>query len=151
MDITPLFAPGFHEVQFNALTDVFVLPFSNKERRQYLTDRLCNFIEKFNEFKISYELWIDGSFSTTKENPKDIDILIVCQSVEINILPSEKQQELQLILDQPEAKIRYNLDLYFMLDGDINSATQRSYWRGWFGFSREETPKGIPRIIYGIN
>ena len=46
------------------------------------------------------------------------------------------------------SKIRYSIDVLLLPSNDINN---RSYWRGWFGFSRNEQPKGIPRLYYGIN
>ncbi|MFY9224036.1 MAG: hypothetical protein WAQ98_15305 [Blastocatellia bacterium] len=41
-------------------------------------------------------------------------------------------------------KRTYSCDIYLEFTEDIK---QRSYWRGWFGFSEDEKPKGIARIF----
>lgn len=49
----------------------------------------------------------------------------------------------ELFIDQKTTKLRYECDAYFILD-NIND---KSYWRGLFGFDRNEKPKGIARIM----
>ena len=80
--------------------------------------------------------------------PDDIDILIVFNPLEVNALPVDKHPIINELFNRDLSKIRYNLDVLLLPSDDIN---KRSYWRGWFGYSRTEIPKGIPRIFYGVN
>jgi len=70
----------------------------------------------------------------------------VCSQDEVNKLPLEKQLILkELFEDQKTTKLRYECDAYFVID----NMNDKSYWRGLFGFDRNEKPKGIARIKVG--
>lgn len=148
MEFEPIFPPGFHDIEIEQVDDLFVNSFPNNERRRYLTDRFKAFIERFLDLGLSAEIWLDGSYSTAKPEPDDIDILLVFNPIEINSLPVEKHPILNELFNRELSKIRYNLDVLLLPSDDVN---KRSYWRGWFGYSRTEIPKGIPRIYYGVN
>ncbi len=72
---TPLFEPGFHEIELNRFEEVFVTPFNDSTHRKYLLDRFLAFLSVFNAIGINCEIWVDGSFATTKNKPSDIDII----------------------------------------------------------------------------
>ncbi len=148
MEFDPLYPAGFHDITIDSLDEIFVIPFEDTERRKYLTDRFRAYIEKFSELGLKAEIWLDGSYSTKKPEPGDMDILIVFDVDEVNNLPLDKRPLLQELFDRELSKIRYSIDVLLLPSNDINN---RSYWRGWFGFSRNEQPKGIPRLYYGIN
>ena len=130
------------------MNEIFVQPFNNKERRQYLTDRFRAFLEKFIELGLSAEIWIDGSYSTLEPEPKDIDIVIFYDPIQLNSLKDDKRLLVSELFDNNVSKIRYNCDLYI---APITDANLRSYWRGWYGYSRNEKPKGILRLNYAFN
>jgi hypothetical protein len=148
VEFEPLYPAGFHEISLDNLENIFVYPFSENERRKYLTSRFRDYLEKFSELGLKAEIWIDGSYSTHKPEPGDMDILIVFDSNEVNQLAFEKRPLLQELFDRELSRIRYSVDVLLLPSNDINN---RSYWRGWFGFSRTEQPKGIPRLYYGFN
>jgi hypothetical protein len=148
MEYKPLYAAGFHDISIDDLDNIFVIPFEENERRKYLTNRFRDYIEKFSELNLKVEIWLDGSYSTMKPEPGDMDILIVFDAEEVNKLPLEKQPLLQELFDRELSKIRYSIDVLLL---PSNNEDNRSYWRGWFGFSRTEQPKGIPRLYYGFN
>ena len=142
-----LFAPGFHDISILDLEEVFLCPFEKRTRRKFLIDRFKVFLGILINVGAFFEIWIDGSFATRKEEPDDIDIGLFCLAKEINSLKGDKEQLLRMLLNNPvETKLRYHCDTYFVPLGDHE---HRSYWRGWFGFDREEKPKGIPRMIIG--
>lgn len=148
MEYDPLYPAGFHDISIDDLDNIFVIPFEENERRKYLTNRFRDYIEKFSELNLKVEIWLDGSYSTIKPEPGDMDILIVFDAEEVNKLPLEKQPLLQELFDRELSKIRYSIDVLLL---PSNNENIRSYWRGWFGFSRTEQPKGIPRLYYGFN
>ena len=144
----PLYHAGFHEIDLDSMNEIFVEPFEENERRKYLTDRFRDYLEKFSELDLKVEIWIDGSYSTYKPQPGDMDILIVFDTNEVNNLPVEKRPLLQELFNRDLSKMRYSIDVLLLPSSETN---HRSYWRGWFGFSRSEQPKGIPRLYYGFN
>ena len=148
VEFTPMFNAGFHDIKLEDFEAIFVNAFQNCDRRKYLVGRFFALLDDFSEFSLSAEIWIDGSFSTQKEEPGDIDILFVVDEEEVNGLGEEKIKSLTRLFDRQEAKIRYHCDLFVILS---NNTDDRSYWRGWFGYTRNEEPKGIPRINYVAN
>jgi hypothetical protein len=144
MEYPALLEAGMHNMTLADLKCVFVDPFENLERRKRLLERFEAFINRLKEIQINMEVWIDGSFATQKENPGDIDLVVVCSQDDVNNLPNEKKLILnELFGDQKSTKLRYECDAYFI----INDMHDKSYWRGLFGFDRNETPKGIARIM----
>ncbi len=143
IDHSPLFKPGFHEIDVDDLDKLFVEPFNDRTRRKELADKLKLFLNKLKEIDAHFEIWIDGSFATEKIKPGDVDIAIIYEPQEINSLPQNQIEFLDT--DQNLLKIRYNLDVYYI----PNNFHDKSYWKGLFGFSRSEQPKGIPRFYLG--
>ena len=144
MEYPALLAAGMHNMTLSDLKSVFVDPFENIERRAVLLDRFEAFVSCLNDVPIKMEVWIDGSFATTKDYPGDIDLVVIFDKDEVNSLPQDKQNILrELFGDQKTTKLRYECDAYFI----FNNMDDKSYWRGLFGFDREENPKGIARIM----
>jgi Family of unknown function (DUF6932) len=64
------------EADLNIFKKYFVDAFPNSERRRLLFDNYLRFLYRFkDEVFPLFEQWINGSFVTQKENPKDIDIV----------------------------------------------------------------------------
>lgn len=142
-DYSPLFEPGFHDIAIAELDDIFVIPFNDSSRRQELTAKLKLFISQLLEIDVKFEIWIDGSYVTKKTSPGDIDMAVIFNPDEVNNLPAHHQEFMGT--DPRINKVRYGLDVYFV----PNDFHRKSYWKGLFGFTREEQPKGIPRLYLG--
>lgn len=147
-EFEPIFPPGFHTIDLNQLDNLFVTNFESNSKRQILVNQLRNFLDELSKLNTNFEIWLDGSFTTLKVEPEDIDILIVYNIVSLNALSDEKKAIVNSLFNRPLTKIRYNIDILLCPDDDVNN---RSYWRGWFGYSRSEQPKGIAKFNYGNN
>lgn len=144
MEYSALLEAGMHNMTLSDLKSVFVDPFENIERRAFLLERFEAFFSRLCDIPVNMEVWIDGSFATTKDCPGDIDLVVICDESEINCLAQDKQLIInELFRDQNTTKLRYECDAYFIL----NNMHDKSYWRGLFGFDRQENPKGIARIM----
>lgn len=143
MEYEPLHSAGFKDINSSELRDVFVVPFDEPARREYLVNRFEALIERFKQTGISSEVWIDGSFSTKKPEPGDIDMIFFIDADEANALDADKKNILGELNNRKLSQIRYKCDVFIVPNQDHN---MRSYWRGWFGFNREEQPKGIFRL-----
>lgn len=142
----PLLSAGFHELKIEELEDIFVRPFTSKKQRKVLVEKFKLLVSKLQGFGINFEIWIDGSFTTTNPKPNDIDLVFFAKQSGITNLPIEEQERLWIFFNLQKTIIKrtYSCDIYLEFTEDIK---QRSYWRGWFGFSEDEKPKGIARIF----
>lgn len=145
-----LLAPGFHDCSFNEFYETFVAGFSTSQTRTIISDSLVAFSAEIFQFGIPYEFWVDGSYATTKVNPNDADIILFLQYRDYIILSP--------MLGAFRQKYRGLLDIYFAcaVSPENEKAlspkdygiviNHRNYWRGQFGFDRQDNPKGIIRI-----
>jgi hypothetical protein len=143
VEFTPLLEPGIHDISKNALAEHFAFPFESKDKRVELIERFNVLLEQVENIGISFEIWVNGSFVTDKVEPNDIDVAFFFNPADANILAIDKQNILRELADNSLSKFRYNCDVYFLPNNDVGL---RSYWRGWFGFTRSETAKGFARI-----
>lgn len=148
-DYSPLFDPGFHEIRLEELEARFADPFADRSIRRKLIERFTALFRRIQDWGIPFEVWLDGSFATTKPDPADIDLLFVFDREGGNNAALEVQADFAAVFSEDghhETKARYGCDVYFI---SADEEQMRSYWRGWFGFTRGEAPKGIPFIRGG--
>lgn len=143
-DYPPLLPPGFSETTTEQLAAVAVQPFPGSIRRPALFDALLVFLELIGQSKLVGELWIDGSFVTSKEEPDDIDVLLVFDPVVLNALSEQEKQHIGYLLDQRRAWESFRLHLFAVSSEQLDD---KAYWRGLFCFQHDEsTPKGVALI-----
>lgn len=147
-EFEPILSAGFHEIEISQLEILFVNNFANNSKRLALVNQLRDFLEELSKIHSNFEIWLDGSFTTMKVEPEDIDILIIYNNASLNSLSYNQRKMVRNLFDRDLSKIRYNIDILLCADDDVKN---RSYWRGWFGFSRAEQPKGIAKFNYGHN
>lgn len=135
-----------HTFGLEDLHPTFVEPFESGTCRARLVERFLALVQRVRDLGVPFEVWLDGSFATKKPDPEDIDVLFVFDEDAGNASDPQVQQELLAIFapdGRRETRIRYGCDVFFI---GSHNADMRSYWRGWFGFTRDELPKGIPVI-----
>ncbi len=65
------------ETTLETIEEQFVRAFPNSETRQRLFENFQNYLDRFqHEIFHWFEIWLDGSFVTLKENTKDIDVVV---------------------------------------------------------------------------
>jgi hypothetical protein len=144
MSEQPLLPPGVHDVSVAELDKQFLNSFSNSSTRAELIAGLRRYVDCLAKFGIRFEIWIDGSFVTHKENPNDVDLVAFASSSEVNCLSADFKRQLRGLFDRISVKQAFKCDVLFAPIEDMNV---RSYWRGWYGFDRSENPKGIARLV----
>lgn len=104
----------------------------------------CNDLKMLIKTKV--EQWIDGSFTTTKLNPNDIDVLNCLHIDEVNSL---KEGIIPFLTHTGNPKLSYMVDGHLQPICDKGDprytylAERMDYWKKWFGHDREKNPKGI--------
>lgn len=144
MDHPPLLPPGIHDVSTADLNNHFLSAFAQSSTRRGLIDGLQLFIGELRQIPVTFEMWLDGSFVTEKLDPNDIDLVVFADPFALNTLDSQNQSKLTGLFDRQTSRSIFGCDVLFSPLGDEN---MRSYWRGWYGFDRNENPKGLARIV----
>jgi hypothetical protein len=141
----PLFDKGFKQIALWQLDSTFLEPFEDNEHRKYLIDRLNAFINEFQFLGLEAEIWIDGSFSTHKPEPQDVDVVFLLDQKAVASLDSKKEQLFQeLFMKREEVRVRYSLDVYFIDKDDVED---KQKWISTYGFdSRKMNSKGIYKL-----
>lgn len=144
MELTPLLEPGLHDFAIEEIGNHFLLDFPTSKTRKTLIEGLKAFIAHLADVGAPIELWIDGSFTTKKTDPNDIDLVIFSPAEILNKLPDDKKALFHALTDRPSIKKNFGCDVLFC---PAENSDMRSYWRGWYGFDRNEQPKGIVRLM----
>lgn len=137
----PLLSPGIHDGDLDRLKTLSVDPFNQDPKRSRIYERFTEFCDRLQEFGISFEVWVDGSYLTEKPEPNDVDVVVFAEAQALSRLSEEAFADMRETLDS--ARHRYDTDAYFAIP---SNEERRAYWRGFFGFDREEKPKGLLRI-----
>lgn len=152
-DENGLLPAGLHAYEQDAFINDFVTAFASSQTRKPLYNAFNDLLSEIISVFIPVEIWVDGSYATSKNNPNDID-LVMFLNLEDFIKPSNRVV-FQALRDRYSGK----LDVYFALA--INNSTKsklgaedfqkatnkRNYWKGQFGFDRQDQPKGF--VILG--
>ncbi len=139
----PLLAPGLHDIEESDLDNHFLSNFAGTKTRATLIQGFKQYLQALRQYGVQFEVWIDGSFATDKRDPSDIDLVVFASGAELNALPPHSQTSLRSLFDRVNIKHTLGCDVLFSVSEDANA---RSYWRGWYGFDRDEQPKGIARV-----
>lgn len=143
-----LIEPGIHSMDMTEFYDTFVAQFTTSQRRQIIFNNLIDFIKSISHSYKVYEIWIDGSYVTQKINPNDVDIVIFFP-LEDFIQVSKVWSSLRnaINIDSYSAVAVTEETLNKLSPSDQNKAhNNRNYWKGQFGFDRQDQPKGIINI-----
>lgn len=128
---------------------VAAFPLSNT--RADIMAGLESVIHRLDSVLLAGELWLDGSFLTSKINPNDVDILLRVQAhLYDNGTP---QQRATIDWLRGNLKDSHRCDSYVLMEypGDhgqfATGEWMRAYWTRQYGFSRTNEMKGIAVIL----
>jgi hypothetical protein len=144
MEHDPIFPAGIHDLDESELLTYFLNDFTESINRPVLIDGLKRYLNALRSIGLHIEVWIDGSFSTKKLEPSDVDLVIFASQNELDSLDLTKQTNFSALVDRVSIKKVFGCDVLFAVMEDANL---RSYWRGWYGFDRNERAKGISRLV----
>jgi len=100
------------------------------------------------ESDIVGDLWIDGSFVTSKFNPRDVDI-VLCVSSNLYDNCSAGQRATFDWIESETLHTDYRCDGYILIEWPVGhprhgeGIVTRNYWINLFGHTREGHEKGI--------
>lgn len=148
------------EIRFGEFKHIFVDNFDKSSSRHQLFKNYEKYITAFNkEITTNYVQWIDGSFVTAKENPKDIDFVTL---INFDIF-EENEQLIESKFRLKGASITFEgIDAYTLKVYPEHHKRRRitefdkSYWLNWFSETKKNRlkkkfPKGFVEIKFGEN
>ena len=154
--------PGFHDWTLDEVHERLVLGFPRSETRRRLASGYERLIGVFARNELDVEQWLDGSFVSSRENPRDLDLVTIMEAQVYASLPEDVQMDVQQTYDR-SAKAEFGCDSYFAIrwpddnPGFDDWVAPRDYWTALFGYERprppfpRRVPKGIIRLQAGAN
>lgn len=130
----------------------FVDEMPDSTSRLEIWDGWMSHREAIEAFSIDYATLVNGSFTTTRLNPVDIDVCYVLDAVAVSALARPANQELDRLFNGLECKSRYRCDPYYipwypMTHLRFQSSLQKiAYWTRVFGTDRNGRLKCIPML-----
>ena len=143
----PIFPPGFSEIAVEAFESNFVVPGFDTPLRRRLTNQLRAFVIELARLGVHGEVWIDGSYTTRKPDPKDVDIVLKMSRAALHTLTGEHREQLGYYGDEDGrafVRRKWQVDFYIV---DAADRQRLRYWQVLFSNNPDQSaPKGIPFV-----
>ncbi|WP_062235920.1 DUF6932 family protein [Aureimonas sp. N4] len=144
--------PGFHDMDSEEMSDAFVNQFPNSTSRAPIFSGFKAHSEALTKIVSAYQQFINGSFTTNKNDPGDVDLVVFADMTLVDNLSPADQEMLTALVAGKSTKDKFMCDAYFCVQLPEDhpqfpqTRAQRKYWMGEFGFDRVDIPKGIVRL-----
>lgn len=148
-------APGIHDYDVREIEAHLVDAFPTSTTRLQIWQGYTQHSAEVRACGVPITEFLNGSFSTLKNDPGDVDLVGFGDMDSINNLPAALQAQLLALFSGPSTKTTHYCDAYFQVTVPAGHPyedrlrTQRKYWMGEFGFDRQDRPKGIIRVLVG--
>ncbi len=146
-DYPPLLPGGLHAVTVDRLRELCLTPFGLSQSRPVLMENLAAVIAELIRLGVPGELWVDGSFLTSKLEPKDVDMALRIRGPFYDRATPEQRQAVDAIEGRLLLQNGFDSYVFFELPADhpdyAMAQVGYDYWKGLFGSSREDAAKGI--------
>jgi hypothetical protein len=138
----PLLSPGIHELHLSDLQRIAVDEIEPSARRADIWNGFLVLYQRLLRSGLAgLDLWVDGSFLTTKPRPNDIDCVLWIPKEHIDSCTEEQYKYLMELRDIAAVQRKYCVHLFLAPADDL---TNIDYWQNWFGTYRDQTtPKGF--------
>ena len=136
--------------------DFFVGKFSQNSSRKHIVDNYLRFIDDFStQVATKFVQWIDGSFVTAEEHPRDIDFVTFISHEIFEAKEKVIHDNFRLV----EARKVYGVDAYTVRQYPEDHAkymlyqSDWVYWYNWFSQTKKNRakkkyPKGFIEIEF---
>lgn len=142
--------PGFHVLPIRELKRVCVVGFPLSKTRRKIFRNLIAVVQRLRASGVIGAVWIDGSFMTQKIDPEDVDVVLRLEAITYNNGSQAIKDAVNWFAGNLKAAHGCDSYHFFVFPvGHPNHAfgqQMHSYWRGQFGFDRDDKPKGVAVI-----
>ena len=121
------------------------------ESRPTIMEGLEKFTSVLNDYSIEGEIWVNGSFMTSKDDPNDVDIIVRMMSDFVDHATDEQYAVIKWI-DSNVPYLELKCDSYSHIEYPEGHPDywkgeyMYAYWMRQWGFDREDGMKGIAVI-----
>ena len=113
-------------------------------QRQQLVQGLTRYLQLWDRSGFISDAYIDGSFVTSKDEPQDVDIILVATSVALNSREFERLVS-TYSLDRTQTKQTFGCEGFAVAQGaNLNG------WLAFFGHDRAGNERGLLRIRFPL-
>jgi len=141
LDQTGVLPPGIHDCTLDDLSRVFGR-FSFSDRRIRLTGRLKDYVTELSATGIAKCIYVDGSYVTSKDEPGDIDLLLILRD-DVNLDQEVPPFEYN-IRSKKFVKKHFGFDFFFGFENDPSAESMLALFCRVKGVPGAE--KGILRV-----
>lgn len=142
--------PGIVKMSVDDFKRIFVEGFSDSDSRLSIFESYTIYCNDFKtQISAKFDQWLNGSYTTTKLNPNDIDLInIVNVDDELN----SKGDLLKTFLTVGGSKDKYFVDGYFIPVYDKSDPRREvtdhwlNHWADFFGHDRMRRPKALIEV-----
>ncbi len=145
--------PGLNATSVEEFKICYVLNFSGSSTRNKIFDGYMKYCGEMIRFEVATKQWLNGSFTSNKDNPNDIDLVTHIDATKIDQFNDEQQNNLLKLADKKRIRSEYMCDVYYIqiYSPEIPELYEFTvswieYWLKWFGHDRNNNPKGIIEI-----
>jgi hypothetical protein len=145
---------GLHPMGSVDIEKAFVASFPHSSTRKKIFAGYCHHYSELAAIISHFEQYLDGSFISNKNDPGDIDLVVLIDATVVDALTPAQQAKLRELLNSAVARPKFGCDTYFCPvypkghPHENEARAQRKYWLGEFGYDRIDVPKGIVHVIY---
>jgi hypothetical protein len=150
-DHQPLLPPGFHEMSLKQLREICVdaQEFRTSRARCDLITTLEAVVVRLRAANIAGELWIGGSFVTTKMNPGDIDASLRLAS---RFFDTGTKEQVAALIWFTEIYATHRIDGYLHFEFSPSDPRHEArlenylFWKNFWGHGKNGASQGIAVI-----
>ena len=101
--------------------------------------------------KTEWKQWVNGSYTTKKENPNDIDLVNI---IDVDTVNNAGESIKSFLSKFSDCKDKYLVDGFLSISPDENHSHNQyfidrlAYWKKWFSHDREMNSKGIIVVLH---
>jgi hypothetical protein len=139
---------GIHKPTVSEFKSRFVENFDSSITRIDIFNGYKTYCEDLLQLNVAMIQWVDGSFTTNKIDPNDIDIVTHLDALKINSIQMVDKVG-RLSKNRNQLKSKYKCDPYaipiYPQNHQLYNETIKwlDYWQNCFGKDRSKNPKGI--------
>lgn len=135
---------GLHPHTLDSLRGLTVDHFPESTRRRALFNTFAIYLELLESTGLKAVIWVDGSFMCAKEEPDDIDLVVVYDADRVDSLSESALEVVNGLLNTNHVKVRFKLHVFGVASDDQAGL---KFWFQKFGTQRDElTPKGLAEL-----
>jgi hypothetical protein len=150
-EFPPILAQGFHSLTPTEVMELCVTAFPESTVRGDIMAGLESILERIEDLNMACEIWLDGSFTTHKLEPEDVDFIVFAPIAVLETASQELDEFIEWMNDNhDEPKTLFKCHTQIVFEGAQNDYANdligdtRSHYQNLFGFSvTTREPKGI--------